>query len=240
MIDMRKNKNISMTMGILAAMTAGMLAVSVEAQDLHFDTEALIVPSLSAACDLSAFLEMDEIGEDTNIQFTTYDENVAEVDEDGVLKANGYGVTTVVAYLESDETVSASMDVAVCDLYGTYTGAKIIDAMNCEIAVEITLHEDGTYSYYRAPMVVQMEGGGEMPDMTDEGTFEIQDTKICFNGEVLGEYITELHIEEEKMYLEGKIPTGGAATEMELEKQESEEETQEMEALSETETEDEV
>lgn len=89
-------------------------------------------------------------------------------------------------------------------------------------------------------MVVQMEGGGEMPDMTDEGTFEIQDTKICFNGEVLGEYITELHIEEEKMYLEGKIPTGGAATEMELEKQESEEETQEMEALSETETEDEV
>lgn len=151
MINMRKNKNISMTMGILAAMTAGMLAVSVEAQDLHFDTEALIVPSLSAACDLSAFLEMDEIGEDTNIQFTTYDENVAEVDEDGVLKANGYGVTTVVAYLESDETVSASMDVAVCDLYGTYTGAKIIDAMNCEIAVEITLHEDGTYSYYRAP-----------------------------------------------------------------------------------------
>lgn len=240
MINMRKHKNISMSMGMMAAVTAGMLAVSVEAQDLHFDTEALMVPSLSAACDLRAFLELDEIGEDTNIQFTTYDEQIAEVDEDGMLKANGYGVTTVVAYLESDETVSASMDVAVCELYGTYTGAKVIDAMNCEIAVEITLYEDGTYSYYRAPMVVQMEGGGEMPDMTDEGTFEIQDMKICFKGEVLGEYTTELQIEEEKMSLEGKIPTGGAATEMSLEKQESEEELQEMETLSETETEDEA
>lgn len=123
MMNMRKHKNISMSMGILAAVTVGMLAVSVEAQDLHFDTEAVMVPSLSA----------------------------------------------------------------VCDLYGTYAGAKVIDAMNCEIAVEITLNEDGTYSYYRAPMVVQMEGGGAATEMAlekQESEEELQEMETFSETEI--------------------------------------------------------
>ncbi|MEE1086995.1 MAG: hypothetical protein U0L05_07525 [Schaedlerella sp.] len=114
------------------------------------------------------------------------------------------------------ETAATEETIVMEDYAGTYAGEKYIEAMGCDIAVEITLEEDGTFSYYRAPMAIQMEGGGEMPELTDEGTFEMEDGKILFTAEVLGEYAAAYSIKDDTAVLTGKIPTGGASTDMEL------------------------
>lgn len=118
------------------------------------------------------------------------------------------------------------------ELLGTFKGEKHIDAMNCDIAVEITLKEDGKFLYYRAPMKIDMNGGGEMPELKDEGTYKVDGEEISFEGKELGEFQITVKTEKDEVSLEGKIPTGGPSTDLTLEKQ-AEEET---ESESETET----
>ena len=151
-----------------------------------------------------------------------------------MITATGYGVTTIIATSAADETVSASMDVAVYDLFGTYSGVKKIEAMGCDVAVDIVLKEDGTYSYYRAPMEVALNGGGEMEA---EGTYVMAGTEITFTDDVLGEYTAVFLISDEKGCLTGKLPTGGAATEMELVKVEEEDTEEESTEKTEEDTE---
>ena len=172
-------------------------------ESIQFEEAAHLIPGLGSTYDAAAALEIS--GDDANeeIIFSTYDDSVAEVSGEGVITATGYGVTTIIATSAADETVSASMDVAVYDLFGTYSGVKKIEAMGCDVAVDIVLKEDGTYSYYRAPMEVALNGGGEMPALEAEG----------------------------------KLPTGGAATEMELVKVEEEDTEEESTEKTEEDTE---
>lgn len=219
------------TIGMMAAalsMTPVLANAEGEApESLQFAEEAYVIPGLGETYDAGEALEIAGEGASQEIVYSTYDETVAEVSEEGVVTAVGYGVTTIIASSAADETVSASMDVAVFDLFGTYSGVKTIEAMGCDIAIDITLEEDGTFTYYRAPMVVQLEGGGEMPEQEDAGTYEMSGAEITFTGEALGEYTLSFGIQEEEGYLTGKVPTGGADTEMDLVKAAEEEETEE-------------
>ncbi len=206
-------------------------------ESIQFEEAAHLIPGLGSTYDAAAALEIS--GDDANeeIIFSTYDDSVAEVSGEGVITATGYGVTTIIATSAADETVSASMDVAVYDLFGTYSGVKKIEAMGCDVAVDIVLKEDGTYSYYRAPMEVALNGGGEMPALEAEGTYVMAGTEITFTDDVLGEYTAVFLISDEKGCLTGKLPTGGAATEMELVKVEEEDTEEESTEKTEEDTE---
>lgn len=176
----------------------------------------------------------------------------------GVLAAS---MLTTTAYAKTEKKEAATETAAKSDseadsevdaeeLLGTFKGEKHIDAMNCDITVEITLKEDGTFLFYRAPMKVDMNGGGEMPEQKDEGTYEVDGNEISFKGEEMGEFqvtvktaekedaeTEEAETEEAVLTLEGKIPTGGPSTDMTLEKQPEEETDSEAESDTETDTE---
>ena len=172
----------------------------------------------------------------------------------GVLAAS---MLTTTAYAKTEKKEAATEAAAGTDseadsegdakeLLGTFKGEKHIDAMNCDITVEITLKEDGTFLFYRAPMKVDMNGGGEMPEQKDEGTYEVDGNEISFKGEEMGEFqVTvktedaekeDAESEEAVLTLEGKIPTGGPSTDMTLEKQPEEENDSEAGADTETKT----
>ncbi len=173
----------------------------------------------------------------------------------GVLAAS---MLTTTAYAKTEKKEAATETAAKSDsetvsevdaeeLLGTFKGEKHIDAMNCDITVEITLKEDGTFLFYRAPMKVDMNGGGEMPEQKDEGTYEVDGNEISFKGKEMGEFqVTvktedaekeDAESEEAVLTLEGKIPTGGPSTDMTLEKQLEEENDSEAETDTETKTE---
>lgn len=150
----------------------------------------------------------------------------------------------------ADTDSEADSEVDAEELLGTFKGEKHIDAMNCDITIEITLKEDGTFLFYRAPMKVDMNGGGEMPEQKDEGTYEVDGNEISFKGEEMGEFQVTVktkdaetedakaeETEEAVLTLEGKIPTGGPSTDMTLEKQPEEENDSEAKADTETKTE---
>ena len=154
----------------------------------------------------------------------------------------------------ADTDSEADSEVDAAELLGTFKGEKHIDVMNCDITIEITLKDDGTFLFYRAPMKVDMNGGGEMPEQKDEGTYEVDGNEISFKGEEMGEFqvtvktedteteeaetekaeTEDAKSEEAVLTLEGKIPTGGPSTDMILEKQPEEENGSE--AKSETKT----
>ena len=143
------------------------------------------------------------------------------------------------ATAKSDSEADSEVDAE--ELLGTFKGEKHIDAMNCDITVEITLKEDGTFLFYRAPMKVDMNGGGEMPEQKDEGTYEVDGNEISFKGKEMGEFqvtvkTEDAESEEAVLTLEGKIPTGGPSTDMTLEKQPEEENDSEAEAETDTKT----
>lgn len=121
------------------------------------------------------------------------------------------------AVLVAAVCVSAE-ETSVC---GTYAGEKYIEAMDCEIALEITLKEDGTYTYYRAPMVIAAGDGSEMPELTEQGTYETSEEGIAFQGETLGTYTAVWNLEGEERGMEGSFPTGGPSTELILKKMEA-------------------
>ena len=149
------------------------------------------------------------------MSYSSDDTTVVEVSEDGVLTAVGFGTATISVVSSVDSSVSDSIDIAVYEYCGTYSGEKFIEAMSCDIAVSIELKADGTYSFYRAPMDLSAMGGGVMSEMTDEGTYVLEGTKILFTGEDLGEFFAEISLGETAK-ISGKIPTGGPSTEMEL------------------------
>lgn len=172
----------------------------------------------------------------------------------GVLAAS---MLTTTAYAKTEKKEAATETAAKSDsetdsevdaeeLLGTFKGEKHIDAMNCDITVEITLKEDGTFLFYRAPMKVDMNGGGEMPEQKDEGTYEVDGNEISFKGKEMGEFQVTVKTEDAEkenaeseeavLTLEGKIPTGGPSTDMTLEKQPEEENDSEAEAETDTKT----
>ena len=227
---------------VLAAVSVMMIPTMAGAQEtapesIAFDTAAYMLPAIGETYDAGAGLLLEGEGASEDVIYMTFDESVASVSEEGIITANGYGITTIIASSAIDETVSAAMDVAVFDFYGMYSGVKTIEAMGCDIAVDITLNADGTYVYYRAPLNIQMAGGGEMPELEDEGTFEMTGTELTFTGEELGEFTAAFVIDGEEGMLNGKIPTGGPSTELELVKVPEEEAENETEIETENGTE---
>lgn len=119
---------------------------------------------------------------------------------------------------ESTQTESTPEDSdyieAVQEISGNYAGSKTIEAMNCEITVNMTLNEDGTYSYYRAPMNSAMTDDED--GLNDAGTYVVDGTEAVFTGENLGEFTLTITKDDEDAVLTGKLPTGGPSTEMTL------------------------
>lgn len=157
--NMKKLAAAGMMTAAVMMMTTGVNAEEAAVQHIQFLAEAQIIPAVGEEFDAAALLDIEGGSENTEVLYSVYDEAVAEISEDGVLTVAGYGVTTVIAYLAEDETVCASMDVAVVDFYGTYSGEKFIEAMSCDILVDITLQEDGTYT--------ATAGGSTAPDETE-------------------------------------------------------------------------
>lgn len=221
-------KKITVSAMAMACVWAAALFAGAEGnapETMEFTEEAHLIPEVGETYDAAKILEFTGDSYDASVVYSSYDDSVAEVSEDGIITATGCGVTTIVVSSAVDETVSASIDIAVFDVYGTYTGTKTIEAMGCDITIDLTLNDDGTFTYYRAPMNVKLDGGGEMDGLEDEGTYEIDGTEFTFKAEYLGEYTADFSLDDEDGVLSGKLPTGGADTEMKLVK-EAEEETE--------------
>lgn len=214
---MKKKKAAGIICGLILTIPAYAAVQGSVPESVHFSEEVHILPAIGETFDLRSVLEIE--GQDMNKEmvYSVFDDSVVQVSQEGELTAIGYGMTTVIASAMEDETISAGMDVEVLDLYGTYTGSKTIEMMGCEITINVELNEDGTFSYYRAPMEIKLTGGGEMKALKDEGKYKIKGNEILFTGAETGEYTAVLEIKKEDVLLKGKLPTGGGpATEMEL------------------------
>lgn len=187
-------------------------------KSISFSTSTHIMAKAGETYKLSDILQIEGAGADTKVEYSSSDTSVAEVSSDGVITAKGYGTATITAVSAADKNVTASMDLAVYDYYGEYTGEKYVDAMKCDVKVSINIKDDGTYTFFRAPMNIAISGGGQMPELLDKGTYTISGNQIKFAGETLGEFTTTFGIENGAVVLSGKIPTGGAATSLELKK----------------------
>lgn len=206
---MKKLMAILMALCLMASATV----LAEEAPEgMAFSVPAAMLARAEDTLDAAALL----LNPAEDVVYTSSDELVAVVDENGLITAVGDGIATIVAVSASDTSVYAYMDVAVCNYLGLYEGSKHVDAMNCDIDVELTLAADGTFAFYRAPMVIGMDGGGEMPEMSDAGTFVFNGVEFVFTAEQLGEFSLMFTFVEGVPSLSGKIPTGGPSSEMEL------------------------
>lgn len=221
-----KQKKIIAAAAVCVLMSAAPVWAKAK-EELKFEEEEHLIPGIGKTWDAAEGLEISGSEAKDGVVYSTFDDTVASVSEDGVVTANGCGTTTIVAASAEDEAISTSIDVTVFDFYGMYAGVKTVEAMGCDIAIDMTLNEDGTYLYYRAPMNVALGGGGEMPALEDEGAWEMTGTTITFTGKELGEFTAEFGLADNDGVLKGKLPTGGAQTEMELVKETDEESTEE-------------
>lgn len=214
---MKKIIAVVLTLALLSALMAGCGAAKEKApESMAFTVSAHLLSGEGETFDAAAVLELTGEGVSREVVYSTSDEAVATVSAEGVVTAVGAGSATITAVSALDETVMATMDVAVYDYSGVYAGEKFIEAMGCNIAVEITLNSDGTFAFYRAPMVIEMAGGGEMPEMTDQGTYVVEGAEIQFTAEELGEFTVSFTMDGDAASIEGKIPTGGPSTDMVL------------------------
>ena len=184
-------------------------------ESVAFENEGYILGAAGQTYDLSeeVVLEGENVSED--VTFSTSDESIVTVSEDGILTAEGEGGATVTVTSAEDESVSATVDVLVYDFTGLYTAEKYIDAMGCDVRISFLLSEDGNFDFYRYPMNVALDGGGQMEGMKDKGTYKTEGNKIVFTPEYLKEFSLTFQLDENgQAQLAGDTPTGGATTEM--------------------------
>lgn len=212
---MKKRLTTWMMLAIFSASAVFMTACSEEKkpESITVGTNAVMLASEGATYDLNEEISIEPEEAQVKLTFTSSDEAIVQVSEDGVLTAVDFG-TAVITVDVLDSDLSASVDVAVCNLYGEYSATKTIEAMNCDITVNMILNTDGTYSYYRAPMNSSMTN--DETGLEDAGTYEINGSEIVFTGENLGEFTLTMTMDYEGVVLSGKIPTGGPSTDMTL------------------------
>ncbi len=162
-----------------------------------------------------------EGGEDAELVFSTSDPSVAEISGEGVLTITGEGTAKVTVAAAADEEICAAADILVCDYTGTYTAEKYVDAMGCSVRITLSLAKDGTFSYYRYPMTVNLEGGGRMEGMEDQGTYVSSGNALRFTGDFTGAFSLAF-TQDGNGRLSGDTPTGGASTAMEFERNSTE------------------
>lgn len=197
----------------MLCIVASMVALAEETSaDMTFSVPAVMMVQAGDTLDSASLL----LNPAEDLIYTSSDEMIATVDESGLITAMADGIVTVVAVSASDTSVYAYMDVAICNYLGVYEGSKHVDAMGCDIDVALTLAQDGTFTYYRSPMSIAMAGGGEMPELNDRGTYLFNGSEFVFASEQLGEFSAMFTFVDGIPALQGKIPTGGPSTDMEL------------------------
>ncbi len=203
---------------IVGALCLSLFGCSVGAkapEAVVLEQSAFILNGVDTSLQLNAQVQGEEVSED--LLYSVADSSIAEVSEEGLLTAKGEGVTTVTVTSAVDENVQAMADVLVNKYTGVYTGEKYIDAMGTDVRISLELLDDGTFNYYRYPMNVAIEGGGQMPGMNETGTYSASGVEIHFMGETLSEFSAALQLNDGGMMeLSGDMPTGGAETAMQL------------------------
>lgn len=178
-------------------------------------TSALMFGGVGETYDFSQEVEIKG-DSGAKLNYSVSDTSVAEVSDNGVITAKGFGSVTVTVYAAADEKIKAAADILVFPYRGVYTATKYIDAMGCDIRIRLKLNDDGTYDYFRYPMTVVLSGGGSMPSLSDKGVFKVNGSKFTFTGEYLSEFDLAFQINSGKATLSGSIPTGGANTQMQM------------------------
>ena len=157
-----------------------------------------------------------EGSEGAELTYSSSDSSVVTVDEQGCITAAGYGSAAVTVSAKADPSVQDTVNLLVWPYQGIYTASKYIDAMGCEIRIRLTLYPDGSFAYYRYPMVVALDGGGQMPWLEDEGSYTAEGAEFRLNGDYLGEYVLTFQLADGEASLTGSVPTGGASTQIKL------------------------
>lgn len=160
-------------------------------------------------------------GDESKVSYSVDDDTIATVDADGVVtaKKEGEAVATITYAGEKYE-----VDILVFDYTGTYGASKYVDAMKCDLNVQLDLSDDGKFEYYRGAMDINVEGmGGKMslPEATFNGTYTIDGNVFgfVFDAAEDGYYDFDLtfKIDSDKgAMLSGSVPTGGAVSKLEL------------------------
>ncbi len=214
----KMKKRIALVMGALLCISMAGCTGSAKAPDsIRLASEGYVFRQAGETYNLREDIQLEGENVSEDLVFSSTDPAVAEVSKDGVLTAAGTGSAKITVTSAVDEKVSASADILVYDYTGTYTGEKFIDAMGCNIRVSFVLSEDGTFQYYRYPMYVTLQGGGQMEGLNDKGTYQVQGNKIEFTADFLSTFSLSLTLGKDgAVQLSGDTPTGGATTEMEF------------------------
>lgn len=209
----RKMMAALMVLAVLCAALTGCGAKGPTA--LNSGLTDMLLGSVGETCDLSEQITA-EGGSAAALNYVSSDAAVAEVSDSGVVTARAFGSAVITASVQGNDSVYVSVNVLVTPYRGVYTASKYIEAMGCEVRIRLTLNDDGSYAYYRYPMYVSLSGGGQMDALTDSGTYAISGGQLSFTGEYLGQFDLQLQISDGSTSLRGSVPTGGAATQMQL------------------------
>ena len=184
-------------------------------EHIALDTSAVILLP-GETWDAAAHTDLTGTGA---LSYASGSEEVASVSGEGIITAWKEGITAITVSAAADPSVSASLDLLVCEYDTVFTGEKYIEGMGCDIHLRLRLNSDGTFDFYRYPMVVSLAGGGVMPDQIDSGTYTFEESRIAFESESLGQFAMDLRSEGGAgVYLQGEMPTGGARTQMRLDR----------------------
>lgn len=213
---MKKIKVLSMAVTLAAVCTLSVGCIEKAPDKIELKVSELMLAGTGEAYDISKEVITEGGSDSPKLKYKVSDESIAVVDDNGVITAKGQGTVVVTVASSVDEGIAAAADVLVYPYHNTYSAVKYIEAMGCNIRIRLALNPDGSYDYYRYPMNVALSGGGQMPSLSDKGSYKTSGGKFTFTGDILGEFTMDFKIEDKTAYLEGDMPTGGATTHMKL------------------------
>lgn len=211
----KAKKAIALSIGALLCVAAAGCGAAKAPKAISLASEGYIFSEAGETYNIAGDVQTE--GENASVEFkySSSDTSVAEISEDGVLTVKGEGSATVTVASAEDESVSASAAVLVYDYAGVYTCEKYIDAMGCDVKVSLSVADDGTFGFYRYPMNVNLEGGGQMEGLQDAGTYEVKGNEMKFSADYLGTFNLTFTLDKDgNAQLSGDTPTGGASTDM--------------------------
>ena len=185
--------------------------------ELNLKEEAYLLRALGDQVDLSKELVIEDEKASRDVTYIVDASDVVTATPEGVLTAASPGSATVTVASAVDGSVKATAEVLVYDFSGIYTTEKYIDAMGCNVRVNLELLDDGTFRFYRYPMNVALEGGGLMEGFSDAGTYTTEGNGVHFVGDYFKDFHLKLSLDsKDNARLSGTPPTGGATTDMEF------------------------
>ena len=152
------------------------------------------------------------------VSYKAEDPSLISIDSDGTIKTlKDEGSTTILLKFKEE---TYTIDVCVYDYMGVYGASKRVEAMGCDIKVQLNLMEDGTFEFYRGKMVIQALGEAiEEPSVEIIGNYAVKSAQIEFRFDEeyadVGFYTFNLDFAldaDNGARLSGYIPTGGPMT----------------------------